>query len=96
MLLLSLLFCSDTGVEWPLHKNTIDINYQLFRLVCSNEITSFLFVLLDIKKRVQFVPVEVEFVSQDPPVVASDLRSVQAATQLLSDGQRDAEGVRTH
>lgn len=30
---------------------------------------------------------------QHPPVIAPGLRRVQAATQLLSDGDRDAEGV---
>lgn len=34
--------------------------------------------------------------SQHPPVVASGLRSVQTAAQLLPDGQRDAEGVWPH
>lgn len=33
---------------------------------------------------------------QHPPVVASGLRSVQTAAQLLPDGQRDAEGVWPH
>lgn len=31
-------------------------------------------------------PVKVEFVGQHPPVVASGLRCIQTATQLLSDG----------
>lgn len=41
-------------------------------------------------------PVKVEFVGQHPPVVASGLWCIQAATQLLSDGQRNAEGVGPH
>lgn len=41
-------------------------------------------------------PVQVEFVRQHPPVVAAGLRSVQTPAQLLPDGQRDPEGVRTH
>ena len=41
-------------------------------------------------------PVQAELVSQHPPVVASGLGRVKAATQLLSDGQGDAEGVGPH
>lgn len=33
---------------------------------------------------------------QHPPVIASGLRRVQAAAQLLADGDRDAEGVGSH
>ncbi len=41
-------------------------------------------------------PVQVEFVRQHPPVVSAGLRRVQTPAQLLPDGQRDPEGVRTH
>ncbi|KAG7224036.1 hypothetical protein INR49_015293, partial [Caranx melampygus] len=36
---------------------------------------------------------DVKFVGQHPPVISPGLRRIQAATQLLSDGDRDAEGV---
>lgn len=38
-------------------------------------------------------PVKVKFVGQHPPVIAPGLWCVQAATQLLSNGDRDAEGI---
>lgn len=33
---------------------------------------------------------------QHPPVVSSGLRRIQAAAQLLSDGDGDAEGIGSH
>lgn len=33
---------------------------------------------------------------QHPPVVAAGLRRIQAAAQLLADGDGDAEGVGSH
>lgn len=41
-------------------------------------------------------PIEVELVGQHPPVVPPGLGRVQAAAQLLPDGEGDAEGVRPH
>lgn len=41
-------------------------------------------------------PVEVELVGQHPPVVPSGLGGVQAAAELLPDGDGDAEGVGPH
>ena len=38
-------------------------------------------------------PVQVEFMSQHPPVMASCLRGIQAAAQLLPDRERDAEST---
>lgn len=41
-------------------------------------------------------PVKVKFVGQHPPVIPPGLRRIQAATQLLSDGDGDAEGIGSH
>lgn len=41
-------------------------------------------------------PVEVELVGQHPPVISPGLGCVQAAAQLLSDGDGDAERVGPH
>lgn len=49
---------------------------------------------LRVRRRLTSAPVKVELVGQHPPVVASGLRRVQAAAQLLSDGNGDPKGVR--
>lgn len=41
-------------------------------------------------------PVKVKLVGQHPPVIPPGLRRIQAATQLLSDGDGDAEGIGPH
>lgn len=38
-------------------------------------------------------PVQVQLMGQHPPVMTSRLRGVQAATELLPDRGRDAEGA---
>lgn len=48
---------------------------------------------LSVRRRLTSPPVKVELVGQHPPVVASSLRRVQAAAQLLSDGNGDPKGV---
>lgn len=42
------------------------------------------------------VPVQVEFVRQHPPVVAAGLGGVQAAAELLANGEGNAEGIGPH
>lgn len=42
---------------------------------------------------VSLSPVQVEFVGQHPPVVASGLWCIQTSAQLLADGQRNAESI---
>lgn len=41
-------------------------------------------------------PVKIKFVGQHPPIISPRLRRIQTATQLLSDGDGDAEGVGSH
>lgn len=40
-----------------------------------------------------YSPVQVEFMGQHPPVMASCLGGIQAAAQLLPDRERDAEST---
>lgn len=49
--------------------------------------------MLEKKASASLSPVQVEFVGQHPPVIASGLWCIQTSAQLLPDGQRNAESV---